>query len=205
MAGKNAPTKVEERTAPSTSYTVEGSPEDYRFVLRGADLVLIDQNNAEHVFLFVGNIMSLDGRVDMAFSNGVTLHSEDLFERSEMVDVQPFYEEEVEWDAKNESEEEPGEEEQPEGNTPNPDGQDQADAASETKEAQAAQTQNLKQQLMQALKENDNTSKRLGEDVTNRNISSENNTNTSDKQGGADDEKPEQIEPTLARPNIALT
>ncbi|MDD3312461.1 Ig-like domain-containing protein [Pseudodesulfovibrio sp.] len=205
MAEKNAPGRVEERTAPSTSYTVAGSPDDYRYVLRGADLVLIDQNNVEHVFLFVGNIMSLDGRVDMTFSNGQTLHSADLFERSEMVDVQPFYEEEVEWDAKSDT---PDEQEQPEqqqeGNTPDPDGRDE-EQAPRAEDVQAAETHNLKQQLMQALQENDNTSKRLGDDVVNRNISPENNTNTSDKQGGADDIKPEQITPTLAPPHIALT
>ena len=206
MAEKTAPGRVEERTAPSTSYTVEGSPDDYRYVLRGADLVLIDHNNVEHVFLFVGNIMSLDGKVDMTFSDGTTLHSSDLFERSEMVDVQPFYEEEVEWDAKSDdTQEQEQPEELAEGNTPDPDGQDEAPQTPQAEDVQAAQTQNLKQQLMQALQENDNTSRRLGDDDTNRNISDEINTNTSDKQGGADDAKPDEVNPTLAPPHLSLT
>ena len=66
-------------SSPSVFYAVDGSPDDYRFVLRGADLVLIDRDNVEHVFLFVGNIMSIDGQVEMDFSTGAKLHAEDLF------------------------------------------------------------------------------------------------------------------------------
>ncbi|WP_320170477.1 Ig-like domain-containing protein [Maridesulfovibrio sp.] len=74
------------RVPPSTVYKVEGSPDDYRYVLRGADLVLVDKDNHEQVFMFVGNIMSLDGKVDMEFSDGESLESKELFDRSEMQD-----------------------------------------------------------------------------------------------------------------------
>ncbi len=201
MAEQNAPNRVEQRTAPSTAYTVEGSPEDYRYVLRGADLVLIDKNNEEHIFLFVGNIMSLDGKVDMTFSNGVTLHSSDLFERSEMVDVQPFYEEEVEVGRSGGV----GPEDQKEGNTPTPDGAEGGPTEDTAQNVQAKPTQNLKQQLMQALKENENTSQKSNDDVRNENVAAQHNTNTSDKQGGADNVDPEKMSPTLAPPHISLT
>ncbi|MBI9080930.1 MAG: Ig-like domain repeat protein [Pseudodesulfovibrio sp.] len=201
MANNTAPNQNTEKTAPSTSYTVAGSPEDYRYVLRGADLVLIDKNNVEHIFLFVGNIMSLDGRVDMTFSNGATLNSTDLFERSEMVDVEAFYEEEIEWDAQNEADPE----KENEGNTPTPDGAESAPANAEAQNAQAKPVENLKQQIMQALKENDNTSQKENDAIRNDNIAAEKNTNTSDKQGGADDIKIEPIVPTLAPPHLALT
>ena len=201
MAKNNAPNRVEERTAPSTTYTVEGSPEDYRYVLRGADLVLIDKNNQEHIFLFVGNIMSLNGRVDMTFSNGAKLNSGDLFERSEMVDVQSFNEEEISWDARDESDPE----EQSEGNTNNPDGADSPAAPVEVQNVQAKPTQDLKQQLMQALKDNDNTSKKIDDSSRNENVAAEQNTNTSDKQGGAVEKPTPPEAPTLAPPHITLT
>jgi len=79
----------QQRVAPSTVYRVEGAPDDYQYVLRGADLVLVNKKtNAEQVFMFVGNIMSLDGQVDMQFASGETLESPDLFNRSEMPEME---------------------------------------------------------------------------------------------------------------------
>ncbi|CCO24142.1 Ig-like domain-containing protein [Maridesulfovibrio hydrothermalis] len=96
MAERNSDNTGQQRVAPSTVYKVEGSPDDYRYILRGADLVLIDKNEQEHVFMFVGNIMSLDGKVNMQFTSGESLEAQDLFNRSEMPEVEQE-EESSEW------------------------------------------------------------------------------------------------------------
>eukprot|EP00828_Plagiopyla_frontata_P013652 TRINITY_DN18146_c0_g2_i1.p2 TRINITY_DN18146_c0_g2~~TRINITY_DN18146_c0_g2_i1.p2 ORF type:complete len:435 (-),score=145.52 TRINITY_DN18146_c0_g2_i1:53-1357(-) len=106
----------QQRIAPYTAYEVPGSPDQYRFVLRGADLVLIDENNQEHVFLFVGNIMSLDGNVNMTFGDGETLNSQDLFTRSEMEDMEQFDSESTDWEVESHFSN-PVEPEDAEGNT----------------------------------------------------------------------------------------
>lgn len=191
-----------QRTTPAISFTVNGAPDDYRYVLRGADLVLIDRNNTEHIFLFVGNIMSLDGQVNVTFSNGSTLRSHDLFKRAEMVDVDTFYEEEIQWDARNEDPDDDSV-----GNTSDPDGEevDSAMAKEEAQNVQALVTPNVKEQLMQALhKANENTSRHTSEALPNDNVSPEVNTNTTDKQLGADQKEPEPI-PQLTAPAIYLT
>ena len=106
----------QQRIAPSTVYEVPGSPDQYRFVLRGADLVLIDENNQEQVFMFVGNIMSLDGSVNMNFADGQTLNSQDLFTRSEMEDMELLDHESTEWEVESQFSN-PVEPEDAEGNT----------------------------------------------------------------------------------------
>ena len=106
----------QQRIAPSTVYEVPGSPDQYRFVLRGADLVLIDENNQEQVFMFVGNIMSLDGSVNMNFADGQSLNSQDLFTRSEMEDMEQFDNESTEWEVESRFSN-PVEPEDSEGNT----------------------------------------------------------------------------------------
>ncbi|WP_421902278.1 Ig-like domain-containing protein [Maridesulfovibrio sp.] len=89
-----------QKVSPSTVYNVQGSPDDYNYVLKGADLILVNkQTNEEQVFLFVGNIMSLDGQVNMEFSNGQSLDSPNLFQRSEMPDMDKQDEEAPEWEA----------------------------------------------------------------------------------------------------------
>ncbi|MFW5498921.1 MULTISPECIES: Ig-like domain-containing protein [unclassified Maridesulfovibrio] len=89
-----------QKVSPSTVYNVQGSPDDYNYILKGADLILVNkQTNEEQVFLFVGNIMSLDGQVNMDFSNGQSLDSPKLFQRSEMPDMDKQDEEAPEWEA----------------------------------------------------------------------------------------------------------
>ncbi|WP_320175367.1 Ig-like domain-containing protein [Maridesulfovibrio sp.] len=89
-----------QKVSPSTVYNVQGSPDDYNYILKGADLILVNkQTNEEQVFLFVGNIMSLDGQVNMEFSNGQSLDSPNLFQRSEMPDMDKQDEEAPEWEA----------------------------------------------------------------------------------------------------------
>ena len=112
----NPQSDQQQRIAPSTVYEVPGSPDQYRFVLRGADLVLIDQNNQEQVFMFVGNIMSLDGSVNMNFSDGQTLDSQELFTRSEMEDMELLDHESNEWEVESQFSN-PVEPEDAEGNT----------------------------------------------------------------------------------------
>jgi hypothetical protein len=46
----------------------------------------------------VGNIMSLDGNVNMTFGDGETLNSQDLFTRSEMEDMEQLDQEAPEWE-----------------------------------------------------------------------------------------------------------
>lgn len=104
MVASNSDSGARQRVAPTTAYSVEGSPDDYEYFFRGADLVLVDQNNQEQVFLFVGNIMSLDGNVNMEFSNGQTLDGQSLFGRSEMQDMQNFDGEATEWEVQAEGE-----------------------------------------------------------------------------------------------------
>ncbi|MBG0776162.1 MAG: Ig-like domain repeat protein [Desulfovibrionaceae bacterium] len=211
MADQKAPhSNVGERVAPSTSYDVPGNPEDYRYVLRGADLVLIDHDNEEHVFLFVGNIMSLNGQVNMHFANGATLDSQALFERAEMAQVEPYEEDEVSWDARDE------EDPDAQGNTDQPDGEqaaeeedgaDEPGTEADVSQAQADPLVDLKQQILSASRaQNDYTSNKSGDAERNDNISPVINTNTTDKLGAADDEEPEKPEePTLAAPHFALT
>jgi len=92
-----------QKVSPSTVYSVQGSPNDYDYVLKGADLVLVNkETHEEQVFLFVGNIMSLDGQVDMKFSDGENLESKDIFNRSEMLDMDKLDEEAPEWKANSE-------------------------------------------------------------------------------------------------------
>ncbi|WP_419779922.1 Ig-like domain-containing protein [Maridesulfovibrio sp.] len=89
-----------QKVSPSTVYNVQGSADDYRYILKGADLILVNkQTNESQTFLFVGNIMSLDGKVNMEFSEGDSLQSEDIFNRSEMVDMDKQDEEAPEWQA----------------------------------------------------------------------------------------------------------
>lgn len=89
-----------QKVSPSTSYTVQGSPDDYNYVLKGADLILVNKHtHEEQTFLFVGNIMSLDGQVNMKFSNGQSLDSPELFNRSEMPDMDKQDEEAPQWKA----------------------------------------------------------------------------------------------------------
>ncbi|TIH13403.1 hypothetical protein D0S45_15200 [Marinifilum sp. JC120] len=89
-----------QKVSPSTVYNVQGSPDDYNYVLKGADLILVNkQTNEEQVFLFVGNIMSLDGKVNMEFSDGNSLQSQEIFSRSEMLDMDKQDEEAPEWEA----------------------------------------------------------------------------------------------------------
>ena len=68
-SGQQAPTVVN-RVAPSPTYKVEGSAADYRFILRGADLVLVDSQNNEQVFMLVGNMMSMESDLHIEFSDG---------------------------------------------------------------------------------------------------------------------------------------
>ncbi len=105
MANPNSRSADQQRISPSTAYDVKGSPDDYQYILRGADLVLVDKNQQEHVFLFVGNIMSLDGNVNMNFSDGQSLGSDDLFNRSEMPDMEKKEEEAPAWEVKSDNEE----------------------------------------------------------------------------------------------------
>ncbi|WP_415712804.1 Ig-like domain-containing protein [Maridesulfovibrio sp.] len=89
-----------QKVSPSTVYNVQGSPDDYDYVLKGADLILINkQTQEEQTFLFVGNIMSLDGQVNMNFSDGNSLQSQDVFNRSTMLDMGKQDEEAPEWEA----------------------------------------------------------------------------------------------------------
>ncbi|NDV24750.1 Ig-like domain-containing protein [Desulfovibrio sp. JC022] len=89
-----------QKVSPSTVYNVQGSPDDYNYVLKGADLILVNkQTNEEQVFLFVGNIMSLDGKVNMEFADGNSLQSHEIFSRSEMLDMDKQDEEAPQWEA----------------------------------------------------------------------------------------------------------
>ena len=89
-----------QKVSPSTVYNIQGSADDYRYILKGADLILVNkQTNESQTFLFVGNIMSLDGKVNMEFSEGDSLQSEDIFNRSEMEDMDKQDEEAPEWQA----------------------------------------------------------------------------------------------------------
>ena len=105
MATPQSNPNAQQRIAPSTEYNVPGSPDQYRFVLRGADLVLVDNGNQEQVFLFVGNIMSLDGSVTMTFGDGQTLDAQDLFARSDMEDMHLLDNESTEWEVQGEYDE----------------------------------------------------------------------------------------------------
>lgn len=205
MADQKPPTTPNQRIAPTTTYQVEGGPDDYQYELRGADLVLIDKNNEEHVFLFVGNIMSLDGQVNMTFANGETLDSRGLFERAEMVEVEPYQEETV-WDAIDE--EDP--EEETEGNTANPDGANDSAEQPAEQVAQASPIEDLKQQVLEAAqKQNTFTSNNTNDYERNENVSPTVNTNTGDKQNlstqDTDEEETEEITPSLAPPHLELT
>ncbi len=111
-----AENKNANKIAPSTVFNVEGSPDDYRYVLKGADLVLVNKETGEEqVFLFVGNIMSLDGQVNMNFSDGEALESTEIFSRSEMLDMEELDDEAPEWevviDTKDDSTAEPSQQE----------------------------------------------------------------------------------------------
>lgn len=133
--------------APSTVYSVKGSPKDYTFVLKGADLVLIDANGNEQVFLFVGNIMSLDGQVQMVFDNGETLETQGLFNIAEMPEMEEFESEQALWDA---AEKKDTPEEDPEGNTDEQQGEKPTDEPTQTpgqqqQEAQAEAEKSEKQ------------------------------------------------------------
>ena len=66
--------------------------------------------------MFVGNIMSLDGSVNMSFADGQTLNSQDLFTRSEMEDMEQFDNESTEWEVESRFSN-PVEPEDQEGNT----------------------------------------------------------------------------------------
>lgn len=115
---------------PTISYVAEGSPEDYRYVLRQGDLVLIDENNERQIFPFVGNVMSLQGDINLKFADGTTLSSKDIFSRVDLIDMDEFDQDLALWDASVEDKEEGKE---VEGNTNDdigaPDTQAEASAA----------------------------------------------------------------------------
>ncbi|SDL63470.1 Ig-like domain (group 3), partial [Maridesulfovibrio ferrireducens] len=165
-------TAAQERIAPSTIYSVKGSPDDYTFELRGADLVLIDGNNQEQVFLFVGNIMSLEGNVRMEFASGQALESHELFTRAEIPDMERFDEEETIWDA-NQRDEDSGDEK--EGNVSEEIGAKEPDNTP----AQAEVPQDLNQALMQDQEE---LEQKNGEGA-NDNLEQPFNPNTSTRSG----------------------
>ncbi|MBI9110135.1 Ig-like domain-containing protein [Maridesulfovibrio ferrireducens] len=179
-------TASQERIAPSTIYNVTGSPDDYTFELRGADLVLIDGNNQEQVFLFVGNIMSLEGNVRMEFASGQALESHELFTRAEIPDMERFDEEETIWDA-NQRDEDSGDEK--EGNV----SEEIGSKDPETPPAQAEVPQDLNQALMQDQEE---LEQKNGEGA-NDNLEQPFNPNTSTRSGHfqTQNEKIDRVEP----------
>lgn len=206
MADRKTPSAENGRIAPATAYQVEGSPDDYNYVLKGADLVLVNKaTNEEQVFLFVGNIMSLDGQVNMEFSSGQQLNSRGLFERAEMQEVEPFTDP-TEW-AASDDEEDPDEE--TEGNAKNPDAATPPPEQPAEEKAEAALLEDLKEMLLEsARQQNLFTSNKRGDSDADFEDQNPPNTNTGDKQNMQQKEEEaeeEDVTPSLAPPHIELT